>query len=58
MTDNNQSYSANPNQKVYDMPHFVDHEISVIDIFFAEQIKKYKSESKSEEKTILKNKQM
>jgi predicted chitinase len=58
MTDNNQSYSANPNQKVYDMPHFVDHEISVIDIFFAEQIKKYKSESKSEEKTILKNKKL
>ncbi|MBC8643177.1 hypothetical protein H9W95_00845 [Flavobacterium lindanitolerans] len=34
---NNESYSANPNQKVYDTPHVVDHLVDVIAIYFAEK---------------------
>jgi predicted chitinase len=55
MTDNNQSYNANPNQKVYDTPHFVDHEISVIDIFFAQQEKVYDYLPKTEDVKAPKN---
>jgi hypothetical protein len=43
-----ESYTANPNQKVYDMPHVVDHLVMVWDIYFAEKKKKYKLVSKEE----------
>jgi len=49
---NNESYSANPNQKVYDTPHVVDHLVDVIAIYFAEKKKKYKWTPKEETYTV------
>ncbi len=46
------SYTANPNQKVYDTPHVVDHEVNVLDIYFAEKTKKYKWTPKEETYTV------
>ncbi len=46
------SYTANPNQKVYDTAHVVDHEVNVLDIYFAEKVKKLKWENKSEVYTV------
>ncbi len=46
------SYTANPNQKVYDTAHVVDHEVNVLDIYFAEKVKKYKWEKKEESYTV------
>lgn len=45
-------YSVNPNQKVYDMPHQVDHEVNVLKIYFAEQKPKMKWENKEESYTV------
>ncbi len=42
------SYTANPNQKVYDTAHVVDHEVNVLAIYFAEKVEKLKWENKSE----------
>lgn len=39
-TQENDNYSANPNQKTYDMPHQVDHEVNVVKIYFAKQVPK------------------
>lgn len=49
---NNESYSANPNQKVYDTPHVVDHLVDVITIYFAEKKKKFKWTPKEETYTV------
>ena len=46
------SYTANPNQIVYDTPHVVDHEINVLDIYFAKKVQKTKWENKSEVYTV------
>jgi hypothetical protein len=46
------SYTANPNQKVYDTAHVVDHEVNVLDIYFAEKVKKYKWTPKEETYTV------
>jgi hypothetical protein len=46
--------TANPNQIVYDQVHTVDHLIDVIDIFFAEKEKKYKTEKKTDNYTVKK----
>jgi hypothetical protein len=51
-TTENETYSANPNQKVYDTAHQVDHLVEVVDIYFAEKIPKFKLETKEEEYTI------
>jgi hypothetical protein len=56
MSEKEKSFEANPNQKVYDMPHQVDHLVEVTNIYFAEQVKKYKLDQKTEEKTVSKNK--
>jgi hypothetical protein len=56
MAEKEKSFDANANQKCYDMPHCVDHYVEVRDIYFAEQVKKYKLEPKTEEKTVSKNK--
>ncbi|MCI3939176.1 hypothetical protein MQX03_18540 [Chryseobacterium aahli] len=45
-------YSVNPNQKVYDMPHQLDHEVNVVKIYFAEQKPKMKWENKEEPYTV------
>ncbi len=45
-------YSANPNQKVYDMPHQVDHEVNVVKIYFAKQVPKMIWETKEETYTV------
>lgn len=52
--ENNQSYSANPNQKVYDTPHQIDHLVDVVDIYFAEERKKFKWVQKEETYTVKK----
>ena len=52
--ENNQSYSANPNQKVYDTPHQVDHLVDVLDIYFADERKKFKWVQKEETYTVKK----
>lgn len=49
---NNSSYSANPNQKVYDTPHQVDHQVDVLEIYFAEKRKKFKWTPKEETYTV------
>lgn len=49
---NSESYSANPNQKVYDTPHVVDHLVDVIAIYFAEKKKKFKWVPKDETYTV------
>jgi hypothetical protein len=46
------SYTASPNQIVYDTPHVVDHEVNVLDIYFSEKIEKLKWENKSEVYTV------
>lgn len=46
------SYTANLNQKVYDTAHVVDHEVNVLDIYFAEKVKKYKLVDKEETYTV------
>lgn len=51
-SENNQSYSANPNQKVYDTPHLVDHQVDVVAIYFAEKKKKFKWVAKEETYTV------
>lgn len=50
MSDEQQKddYSANPNQKVYDVPHQVDHEVNVVKIYFAKQVPKMIWETKEE----------
>ncbi len=45
---------ANPNQIVYDQTHTVDHLVEVLDIYFAEKVKKYKTENKSQNHTVKK----
>ncbi|MCX8533188.1 peptidoglycan recognition protein family protein [Chryseobacterium luquanense] len=45
-------YSVNPNQKVYDMPHQLDHEVNGVKIYFAEQKPKMKWESKEESYSV------
>ena len=55
MAEKENSFDANPNQKVYDMPHQVDHLVEVFDIYFAEQVKIYKNEPKSEVVKATKN---
>ncbi|WP_309609325.1 hypothetical protein [Flavobacterium sp.] len=55
MAEKEKSFDANPNQKVYDMPHQVDHLVEVFDIYFAEQVKVYKNEPKSEVVKTTKN---
>jgi predicted chitinase len=56
MAETEKSFDANANQKCYDMPHCVDHLVEVTNIYFAEQVKKYKLDPKTEVKTVLKNK--
>ncbi|MFZ4929436.1 hypothetical protein [Chryseobacterium sp. Mn2064] len=46
------NYSANPNQKVYDMPHQTDHEVNVVKIYFAKQVPKMTWETKEETYTV------
>jgi N-acetyl-anhydromuramyl-L-alanine amidase AmpD len=46
------SYNANPNQKVYDTAHVVDHEVNVLAIYFAEKAKKYKWTPKQDTYTV------
>ncbi|HCA09383.1 hypothetical protein [Chryseobacterium sp.] len=50
MSDEQQkdSYAANPNQKTYDIPHQVDHEVNVVKIYFAKQVPKMTWEKKEE----------
>lgn len=43
-----ETYKAVPNQKVYDTPHATDHVVEVTQIYFAEQVKKYKLEEGKE----------
>ncbi|RXM50574.1 MULTISPECIES: hypothetical protein [unclassified Chryseobacterium] len=45
-------YSANPNQKTFDMTHQVDHEVNVVKIYFAKQVPKMIWEKKSEPYTV------
>jgi N-acetyl-anhydromuramyl-L-alanine amidase AmpD len=45
-------YNANPNQKVYDTAHVVDHEVNVLAIYFAEKVKKYKWIPKQDTYTV------
>ncbi|UKB81216.1 hypothetical protein [Chryseobacterium sp. MEBOG07] len=45
-------YAANPNQKTYDMPHQVDHEVNVVKIYFAKQVPKMIWEKKEEPYTV------
>lgn len=49
---NKETYEANPNQKVYDTPHVVDHLVDVVEIYFAEKKKKFKWVSKEETYTV------
>ena len=49
---NNDSYEANPNQKVYDTQHVVDHLVDVVEIYFAEKKKKFKWVAKEETYTV------
>ncbi len=53
-TEDKQQGSISYNQKGYDVPNKVDHQIDVLDIYFAEQQKKYKWIAK-EETYIVKN---
>lgn len=50
MSDEQQKddYAVNPNQKVYDTPHQVDHEVNVVKIYFAKQVPKMTWETKEE----------
>lgn len=41
-------YSANPNQKTFDIQHQVDHEVNVVRIYFAKQVPKMTWETKEE----------
>jgi hypothetical protein len=52
--ENKVEFNVNPNQKVYDVNNVLDHLIDVIDIYFAEQKKKYKWVAK-EEVYVVKN---
>ena len=45
---NTETYSASPNQKVYDTSHVVDHQVDVLEVYFAEKKKKFKWVSKEE----------
>lgn len=56
MADNdNNIYNANPNQFVYDTPHETDLLVEVMDIYFAEKIKKYKWQRAGQNYTAKKN---
>ncbi|UKB82355.1 hypothetical protein LF887_15225 [Chryseobacterium sp. MEBOG06] len=46
------NYSANPNQKTYDIPHQVDHEVNVVKIYFAKPIPKMIWETKEDTYTV------
>lgn len=46
------AYGVSPNQKVYDTTHQIDHLVEVVEIYFAEQVPKYKWEPKEEEYSI------
>ena len=35
---NQDAYSANPQQKVYDLPHSTDHQVEVIEIYFGKKV--------------------
>jgi N-acetyl-anhydromuramyl-L-alanine amidase AmpD len=50
--NSSESFKANPNQKVYDTAHVVDHEVNVLDIYFAVKAKKYKWTPKEETYTV------
>jgi N-acetyl-anhydromuramyl-L-alanine amidase AmpD len=50
--NSSESFKANPNQKVYDTAHVVDHEVNVLDIYFAEKVKKYKWTPKEDTYTV------
>jgi N-acetyl-anhydromuramyl-L-alanine amidase AmpD len=50
--NSSETFKANPNQKVYDTAHVVDHEVNVLDIYFAEKVKKYKWTPKEETYTV------
>jgi N-acetyl-anhydromuramyl-L-alanine amidase AmpD len=50
--ENTAEFNVNPNQIAYDINHLVDHEVNVVEIYFAEKAKKYKWVPKQETYTV------